>query len=105
MITVVFYAVGASIEQYIQAVKVSGVSQQNVPNGLIFHSCSSLQEGFLVVDVWESKRHFEDFGAILRPALEQAGLAGIEPKIHHTHYIMGSCAIPEMDYAKLHLLD
>jgi hypothetical protein len=89
MITVVFDCPGSTILQYDEACRLGNVSQANLPKGLIFHSASPTEPGFLVVDVWESEEDFKAFLERLVPAMQQAGVRG-EPKIYPTHYVMGS---------------
>lgn len=97
MITVMFYAVGASIDQYIEACRMADISQSNVPDGLILHTASTTEDGILVLDVWESIQKFEAFGETLKPAMAAAGLGGIEPKFYPTHFVMGTFQVPPMD--------
>jgi hypothetical protein len=89
MITVVFECPGSTILQYDEACRLGNVSQANLPEGLIFHSASPTEPGFLVVDVWESEGNFKAFLGRLAPAMQEAGVRG-EPKIYRTHAVMGS---------------
>jgi hypothetical protein len=42
------------------------------------------QQGFRVVDVWESEEAFRRFGETLMPILQELGVEG-EPEIYATH--------------------
>jgi len=88
MITLVFDAPGVTAAQYEEACRLANCSQSNVPDGLIFHSASPTDSGWLVVDVWESEEKFRAFGERLGPAMEQAGI-NQQPRIYKTHAIMG----------------
>jgi hypothetical protein len=90
MITIVFEAPGGTIEQYDQICRAAGISVENPPNGLMFHSASQMEKGLLVVDVWESESIFREFGKRLMPAIEQIVLTEAVPKVYRTHRIMGS---------------
>lgn len=88
MITVVFQADGFTTHHYDEACRLANVSQSNLPDGLIFHSGTPTDTGFLVVDVWEDEESFGRFGERLGPAMHQAGITA-QPKIFRTHAIMG----------------
>ncbi len=89
MITVVFNFPGNTAQQYDEACRLARVSQDNLPDGLIFHSASPTADGMLIVDVWESEEQFSRFGDRLKPAMQQAGITG-QPQIYRTHAVMGS---------------
>ena len=93
MITLVFDAPGVTAAQYDEACRLVNVSQSNVPDGLIFHSATPTDTGWLVVDVWESEEKFQAFGVRLGPALQQVGITH-QPRVYPTHYVMGSGRIP-----------
>ncbi|MBA3726136.1 MAG: hypothetical protein H0W86_06705 [Armatimonadetes bacterium] len=87
MITLVFDAPGVTAAQYEEVCRLSNCSQSNVPNGLIFHSASPTDTGWLVVDVWDSEEKFKAFGERLGPAMEKAGITQ-QPSIYKTHAII-----------------
>jgi hypothetical protein len=46
------------------------------PDGLIIHTAGEGPNGFRVVDVWESREHFDRFmNDMLMPALEETGMS------------------------------
>ncbi len=92
MITLVFDAPGVTAAQYEEACRLANCSQSNVPDGLIFHSASPTETGWLVVDVWESDEKFKLFGERLGPAMAKAGITH-QPKIYKTHGIIAG-AVP-----------
>lgn len=103
MVTVVLYGVGASIDQYIEACRLLDISQSNFPDGLILHTASTTDEGFLILDVWESRKHFMAFQDKLHPVLVEVGLGSLEPKYYPTHFVMGSFNVPVMDPLKTNI--
>jgi hypothetical protein len=88
MITLVFDGPGVTPEQYDEVCRLANISPTNVPDGLIFHQACATDNGWLVVDVWESEEKLAAFSERLRPALEQVGLTQ-EPRIYKTHLTMG----------------
>ena len=87
MITLVFDTPGVTAAQYEEACRLANCSQSNVPDGLIFHSASPTDTGWLVVDVWESEEKFKAFGERLGPAMQHVGITQ-HPRIYKTHNIM-----------------
>ena len=87
MITLVFDAPGVTQAQYEEVCRLSNCTQTNVPDGMIFHSASPTETGWLVVDVWEDAEKFKTFSERLGPALEKAGITH-KPQILETHNII-----------------
>src|SRR5688500_16535660 len=52
--------------------------------GLLAHIAGQGENGFRVVDVWESQEAFEQFGAHLMPVLSELGVEG-RPEVYSTH--------------------
>jgi hypothetical protein len=62
----------------------------NPPDGLIFHASGPLEDGWGVIDFWESRAHFDRFAQErIAPAGAAAGV-GSPPEIHefevHEHF-------------------
>ena len=67
-------------EQYQQA-REQVDWERDVPKGAIFHVAFSDDDGFKVVDVWESASDFEAFvESRLRPVVEKLGIEA-DPKV------------------------
>jgi hypothetical protein len=49
--------------------------------GILAHVAGQTQNGFRVVDVWESADAFRQFGEKLRPILKEVGIEG-EPEVY-----------------------
>ncbi len=82
------YVPGGTVEQYEQvneALRITG--DDTAPEGLILHVAGDSEDGFLIIDVWESEealqRFFEEDG--LGAALAQAGMPEVKPDIHQLH--------------------
>ncbi|MER8184935.1 hypothetical protein [Kitasatospora sp. NPDC094015] len=50
--------------------------------GLISHAAGPTDDGWIVVDVWESEEAFRSFAEQLMPALAEAGMPDVPPKIY-----------------------
>jgi hypothetical protein len=66
----------ASIEAYdassAEMLKVEGKLD---PDGLILHVARATDDGFELIEVWQSKQHSDDFNnAVVRPALTRLGI-------------------------------
>jgi len=84
-------------------IKLAGVDQEafdalergidpagNPPQGLIFHASGPIEDGWGVLDFWESRAHFDSFAAErIGPAVGASGI-DVHPEIHefpvHEHY-------------------
>jgi hypothetical protein len=67
---------GATLEQYDQVIKKMGLRQGGpMPDGGISHWVTKTDDGFRVVDVWESKEQFERFAQEqIGPLSREAGI-------------------------------
>jgi hypothetical protein len=64
---------GGSQEQYDAVHSHMGVDD-NPPDGLIFHSAGPIENGWGVIDFWESREHFDRFSEQrLQPGLQELG--------------------------------
>ena len=48
--------------------------------GILFHAVAVTDDGFRVIDVWESEEAFQRFGEVIGPVLEEVGVTG-EPRL------------------------
>lgn len=64
---------GGTQEQY-EAVNAQAGVEENRPEGLVFHAAGPIEDGWGVIDFWESREHFDRFleGRIL-PAIQELG--------------------------------
>lgn len=79
-IGVIFEGRGMSQEQY-QQVNQQAAPGNRPPSGLLFHAAGPSEEGFSVIEVWESQEALQAFfGQTLGQALQQANITA-EPKL------------------------
>jgi hypothetical protein len=90
-VVAVFQSPSLTQEQYEESVRklTGGKSRVDSPadwptEGLLAHIAGQGQQGFRVVDVWESEEAFRRFGETLMPILQELGVEG-EPEIYATH--------------------
>ena len=71
-------------DQVWDGVRAAGHSH---PKGLLSHvGFANPEGGWMVVDVWESKEAFAEYGKILIPLIQKTGKKPPEPKIIPAHY-------------------
>ncbi len=64
---------GGTQEQYDAVNEQMGIAD-NPPDGLIFHAAGPIEDGWGVIDFWESRAKFDEFLASrIRPAIEELG--------------------------------
>jgi hypothetical protein len=67
---------GLDADTYDAVNREMGLSDSNLPDGLISHTAAEADGGMMVVDVWESMDKFESFMQdMLMPAMEKVGYA------------------------------
>jgi len=64
----------ASADMYDALNKEMGMSEGNLPKGMIAHYAAPTDNGMLIFDIWESKEQFEVFGQTLVPILAGLGI-------------------------------
>jgi hypothetical protein len=81
---------GATLDQYDQVLEKMGLEPgAPLPPGGVFHWVTETDDGFRVVDVWETREQFEAFAdAQIGPYSEEVGIPA-PPKLHfhevHNH--------------------
>lgn len=87
-IVVHFNGSGMTAAQYDQII----VELQKVttfpPAGQMAHACYQTEDGYKVVDVWESAEAFNAFGQILMPILQKLGVNAGQPVIYSLYNYM-----------------
>ncbi|MET9908039.1 hypothetical protein ABZZ74_14625 [Streptomyces sp. NPDC006476] len=56
--------------------------------GLISHTAAPTDDGWLVVDVWESEEAFREFGETILPILRDLGVPDVQPKVYPAHTVV-----------------
>lgn len=86
----VFESPSLTRENYEESVrKLTGKERAESPadwpvEGLLVHAAGEGENGFRVVDVWESEEAFGRFGEKLMPILEEIGIEG-DPDVYSVH--------------------
>jgi len=90
-VVAVFQAPSLTQEQYEKSVSrlTGGKSRMESPadwpvEGLLAHIAGEGENGFRVVDVWESEDAFRRFGEKLMPVLQEIGVEG-QPESYPAH--------------------
>jgi hypothetical protein len=64
---------GGTQEQY-EAVNAQAGVEENLPEGLILHAAGPIEDGWGVIDFWESRGHFDRFfESRIVPAIQELG--------------------------------
>jgi hypothetical protein len=85
-VTIIFEVPGAGHEEYDAVMERLGPEN---PAGRIYHVCGPSEEGWMVVDVWESTEHFEKFLAEdLLPAARATGFFASLPQTFPVYNII-----------------
>jgi heme-degrading monooxygenase HmoA len=82
---------GGTIEQYEQINDALGIEgDETAPDGLILHMAGLSEDGFLIVDAWESQEKLDAFfqSGGLGAALADANVPQVQPDIHQLHNII-----------------
>jgi hypothetical protein len=53
-------------------------------DGILSHTAGPTDNGWRVIDVWESEEAFQSFGEVIGPILHEVGIPG-EPKLFEVH--------------------
>ena len=90
-VVAIFQGPNFTQEQYEESVRrvAGGKSRVESPadwpvEGLLAHIAGEGENGFRVVDVWESEEAFRRFGETLMPILQELGIEG-QPEIYAAH--------------------
>lgn len=78
-----------TLEQYEQVADRLTDNGFNTPGdwpveGLLAHASAPSDDGWLIVDVWESEEAFQRFGEKIGPILAEIGIPGV-PRVIPTH--------------------
>lgn len=87
-IVVHFNGSGMTSAQYDQILVELKKDSTFPPKGQIAHACYKTDDGYKVVDVWESAEAFAAFGEKLMPILQKLGINAGQPIIYSLHNYM-----------------
>jgi hypothetical protein len=57
------------------------------PDGRLFHVAAPSEDGWLVVDVWESEEKLGAFAGVLMPIIAGLGVTPPQPRVATVHYM------------------
>ncbi len=87
-IGIVFDIHGGNQKQYDTVIAKLKLEGKTAPGGL-YHIAGPIENGWRVVDVWESREAFEKFfHEKLASALKEAGVPPLQPKFFPVHNIL-----------------
>ncbi len=87
-IVVEFNVPGMTAEQYDRVVQKLEETGMGSPEGRRYHVAAPREDGWFVLDVWDSEEAFARFGETLMPVLQAAGVRPAEPEIRPVHNIV-----------------
>ena len=80
-----FHPKSLSAAQYDEAISALGAAGAANPAGRLHHSCFGPDGDLMVFEVWESQQAFENYGPVLMPILEKAGIDPGTPDVMPVH--------------------
>jgi hypothetical protein len=92
MFTYYFTPKGMTAEKYdsiIQKLQKAGAGN---PKGRLYHVSFGDTSELRVMDVWDRKESFDEFGKTLMPVLNEVGVDPGEPKVEVVHNIIEAMA-------------
>jgi len=89
-IVVLFNCPGMTSRQYDGVWEDLRAAGHTNPNGLLYHVGAPTADGWMVIDVWESEDHFNEFGKTLMPIMENNEVPKTEPVVMPLHYSYSS---------------
>ena len=87
-IAILFDMPGATQRQYDEITQKLEAAGEGAPPGRLYHVSGPTQDGWRVVDVWESQEQFERFGQTLIPFVQEAGISLFEPEPWPVHNVI-----------------
>jgi hypothetical protein len=82
---------GATLDQYDQVLEKMGLAHGGpMPEGGLFHWATAMDDGFMVIDVWETREQFDAFSeAQIGPFSQEVGITSPpEVTFHEVHNYM-----------------
>ena len=86
-ITAVFEVPGMNAEHFDNTRAELEKAGKAEPDGRLFHVASPTDDGWLVVDVWESEEKLGAFAETLMPIIERTGSTPPQPRIAPVHFM------------------
>lgn len=93
-ITATFNVPDMTAEHYEQVMADLSAKGLAAPAGRRFHIACPSQDGWTVIDVWDSPTQLQAFAETLMPVLAGVGVTPPEPQIHKVHNVVDGVAGP-----------
>ena len=88
-VVVLFNSPGFTAKHYDQVWDDLRAAGQSNPKGLISHvGFAKPEDGWMVVDVWESEDAFNEFGKTLIPIIQKSGVEVPQPQVVPAHFVL-----------------
>ena len=87
-VAILFDIPRARRSQYDAVIRKLQDAGEGAPPGRLYHVAGPTQDGWRIVDVWDSQVHFERFGQTLMPILEETGFPSFEPEPWPVHNVI-----------------
>ncbi len=84
----IFNNPGQTQEQYDAAVEQMNL-EESLPEGWIFHAAGPTEDGWRVVEVWESQEAFDAYYQRLGPSLQNLGVSLGQPDTFTVYNVIG----------------
>ena len=92
LFTYTFEPSGMTAEQYDTIIQKLEKAGAGAPKGRLYHVCYGDRNNLGVLDVWDSKENFDEFGKTLMPILQQEGVDPGQPQVQIVHNIIEAVA-------------
>jgi hypothetical protein len=87
-IGVYFHPGSLTTQQYDQVIADLDDAGEARPAGRVSHCAFGPDDNLMIFDIWENEQAFEQFGKVLRPILEKAGLDAGAPDVMPIHHMI-----------------
>jgi hypothetical protein len=82
-----FAVTGMDDKKYAEVLRRLEAAGQGTPRGRLHHTCYGTKDSLVVVDIYDTKQNFENFGQTLVPILASLGIVA-KPEVQEVHNII-----------------
>ena len=79
---------GMNAEKYDEIIRRLDDAGAGSPEGRLYHVCFGDKSNLRVSDIWDSMENFQNFGAVLMPILQEAGVDSGQPEVIEAYNII-----------------
>ena len=83
-----FHPESLTAQQYDEAIRQLEAAGAATPAGRVHHSCFGSDNALMVYEVWESPQALEEYGSVLMPILQKAGIDPGTPDVMPVHNLV-----------------